>query len=303
MATKEHAPLVLIGFNRPELVRRQLSIVRRYFRGQIFCVVDGPRPQVENEDVKVREVISEYQSLEDSFRLSVNISSYNLGCYRRIKSGIDWVFEQVEKAIILEDDCLPHPDFFSFSSNLLDLYFYAKHISSVSGTNLYPRLSPRGVNYFYSRYQNCWGWATWKKNWEQFIDDEEVWKKIRLSPEFRKQFSNLRSFLYWRYLFDLTFSGRIDSWFYRWLLTNWFYKHISVVPSVNLIVNAGGNETGTHTRDAVYFNQKTSSFVFNDKCSSAKFVNTIYDRELENTMYSKSFYRRLIWFCRRILKS
>jgi len=40
----------------------------------------------------------------------------------RVSSGIDWVFEQVEEAIILEDDCLPDPSFFRFCQEMLERF-------------------------------------------------------------------------------------------------------------------------------------------------------------------------------------
>jgi len=41
-------------------------------------------------------------------------SEKNLGCKIRISSGLNWVFSKVDHAIILEDDCIPDPSFFSF---------------------------------------------------------------------------------------------------------------------------------------------------------------------------------------------
>ena len=46
--------------------------------------------------------------------VSTNYSDVNLGCGERVSSGLDWVFDSVERAIVLEDDCLPHPSFFPF---------------------------------------------------------------------------------------------------------------------------------------------------------------------------------------------
>ena len=64
-----------------------------------------------------------------------NYSETNLGCRQRVSSGISWVFEQVEDAIILEDDCLPHPTFFAFCAEMLECYRHDQRVSSISGNN------------------------------------------------------------------------------------------------------------------------------------------------------------------------
>jgi hypothetical protein len=41
----------------------------------------------------------------------------------------------VEEGIILEDDCLPHPDFFRFCEELLDYYRDNERIMEITGDN------------------------------------------------------------------------------------------------------------------------------------------------------------------------
>ncbi len=54
--------------------------------------------------------------------LLTNYANHNMGCGKRISSGLTWAFEQVEDAIILEDDCVPEPDFFPFCEAMLHRY-------------------------------------------------------------------------------------------------------------------------------------------------------------------------------------
>lgn len=48
-------------------------------------------------------------------------------------SGISWVFEQVEAAILLEDDCVPAPTFFPFCTELLERYRMDARIGMIAG--------------------------------------------------------------------------------------------------------------------------------------------------------------------------
>ena len=53
-----------------------------------------------------------------------------------VSSAISWFFNNVDEGIILEDDCLPHPDFFYFCEQLLDKYRNDKRIWCITGNNI-----------------------------------------------------------------------------------------------------------------------------------------------------------------------
>ena len=42
----------------------------------------------------------------------------NNGCMKGVSSAINWFFDNEDEGIILEDDCVPHPDFFPFCTFL-----------------------------------------------------------------------------------------------------------------------------------------------------------------------------------------
>jgi hypothetical protein len=107
-----------------------------------------------------------------------NYSETNLGCARRVSSGLDWVFNQVEEAIILEDDCLPDPSFFRFCTDLLERYRSDNRIFSISAQNFYGQAVPE-ASYYFSRYHHCWGWATWKRAWQHFDFEMKLWPEVR----------------------------------------------------------------------------------------------------------------------------
>ena len=94
----------------------------------------------------------------------------NLGCKVRISSGLDWVFEQVEEAIILEDDCLPHQTFFRFCEEMLKRYCDDQRIGMVSGDNFQFGYRGNKYSYYFSRYCMTWGWATWRDRWVKNYD-------------------------------------------------------------------------------------------------------------------------------------
>lgn len=299
MIRQSETPLVLIAFSRPNLLRQQLEIVRESFNGPIYAIVDGPRADRPGEKEQVEEVVSLVQGLRKDYNVEINQSFGNLGCYKRIKTGLDWVFSQVDRAIILEDDCIPSGQFFKFASETLERYAEDNRVYSVSGTNLFPHLSPKDETYFFSRYHNCWGWGTWSRAWKSFIDDEKEWQRIRSSRLFRGTFRNYRSFLYWRWIFDSTYGGKINSWAYRWMLSCWMQSGLSVVPSVNLITNVGSGKDATRTKNSGEIGRPIGNLRENEKNPRNFWANTRYDRMFEDTVFSKSLINRAAWLVRK----
>ena len=58
----------------------------------------------------MREYLEEHIDWE--CQVYKNFAEKNMGCGKRMSSGISWAFEQEEKLIILEDDCLADFSFF-----------------------------------------------------------------------------------------------------------------------------------------------------------------------------------------------
>lgn len=292
--------LVLVAFNRPDLLQQQLAIVRSCHRGPIYAIVDGSREGRLGESERVRKVIQLLEGLRDQFEVEINCSDSNLGCYRRIKSGLDWVFSKTDRAIILEDDCMPSPQFFEFAEEMLERYASNERIYSISGTNLFPNFSPEEQRFFFSRYNNCWGWATWSRAWNDFLDSPETWRTIRKTRIFRGMFRDLRSFLYWRRIFDLTYSGKINSWAYRWKLSSWMQNGLTLYPAVNLITNVGDGDEATHTATSPQTHQKIG--VFKDELYDPIYVipDCMFDQKIEDMVYSKTFVNRLLWLIKKL---
>ena len=289
------APLVIIAFNRPELLRSQLDIVRRCHRGSILCVVDGPRSTKAGEAEKVVEVMKLLDDLKQHFEVRLNVAETNLGCYRRIKTGLDWVFSVTDKAIILEDDCVPSQDFFPFANQMLERYDGDDRMFSITGTNLFPEITAHGHSHFFSRYHTCWGWATWARAWEHFIDLQGEWEKIRGTAEFRSLFRNLRSFLYWRLVFDRVYEQRLNSWAYRWMLTCWMQSGLSVNPHVNLVTNVGDGADATHTTRSKFTQRRLGEMHWPSFDPSFVIPNAAFDAKMEDVVYSKSVLNRVRW--------
>ena len=154
-------PIVVIIFNRPDKTKILYESLSIYKPDTLFIISDGPRKNFENDEEKIRQSREIFKHIDWDCEVLFNESETNLGCRERIISGLNWVFNKVEKAIILEDDCIPSKDFFPFMEKMLVRYQSNVKIASVCGSNFLSHWDKNKESYFYSKYFHGWGWATW----------------------------------------------------------------------------------------------------------------------------------------------
>ena len=110
-----HIPVLLITFNRPKHTRRVLEAILAAEPEDLYVFQDGAR-EGNGDDIQkcaeVRRVVAE-MTAGSQLQLHTYYSEKNLGCGAGPATAIDWFFGNVEMGVVMEDDCLPHPDFFS----------------------------------------------------------------------------------------------------------------------------------------------------------------------------------------------
>ena len=128
-------PIVFLIFNRPETTQQVFDAIRQAQPQTLLVVADGPRNDRPEDVDNCRATRAILEQVDWDCEVLTNYSDLNLGCRKRISSGLTWAFEQVEEAIILEDDCLPDPSFFQYCQELLDYYRQDDRIMTISGDN------------------------------------------------------------------------------------------------------------------------------------------------------------------------
>jgi hypothetical protein len=241
-------PVAYVIFNRPSQTRLTFAAIRAQKPLKLFLIADGPRyghPTDAERCKEVQEIVSNIDWPCEVFR---NYSDKNLGCKLRVTTGIDWVFQQVDQAIILEDDCLPHPDFFNFCEKLLNKYKDDNRISVITGDNFQQGNRRGNYSYYFSIYPHCWGWATWKRSW--LINDSSIsfWPRFKVSKQWAELLIDKVERSYWEGIFDRIHYCQFEStWDYQWLASVWYHGGLTATPNVNLVSNIGFGMDGTHT--------------------------------------------------------
>lgn len=242
-------PVAFLIFNRPELTRRVFAEIARAKPRRLLVVADGPRTPEETEKCAAARAVVDRVDWE--CEVLTNFSDVNLGCKRRVSSGLDWVFEQCEEAIILEDDCLPHPTFFRYCAQLLERYRDDERVMVISGDSFLRGKKLTPYSYYFSRSINCWGWASWRRAWQHYDVEIKLWPLLRETSWLLDMLSSDRAAERQRQTFDQVYTGHIDTWDYQLLFSCWAQNGLGIIPNVNLVSNIGFGDGATHTKGIV----------------------------------------------------
>jgi hypothetical protein len=253
----------LLAFNRPALTEQLLERLREVKPSLVLVVADGPRaghPDDSAACARVRELIK--SRIDWPATVRTEYAETNMGLRRRVSSGLNWAFQQVEEAVILEDDCLPHPDFFRFCAELLEYYRHDTRVGVIAGVNFQPSAFTREASYYFSKYPHCWGWATWRRAWRLYDAEAALWPVFKAAGALKHLFPNPLEAGYWTWVFDTVHNGDCDSWAFPWTLTCWGQSMLTVLPVVNLVTNNGDGPDSTHRTENPLLHRPANPMVF-----------------------------------------
>jgi hypothetical protein len=240
-------PVALMIFNRPRHTEQVFARIREARPARLLIVADGARGNRPGEAEKCAAARALTEQVDWDCEVSRNYAPDNLGCKRRVSSGLDWVFGQCEEAIILEDDCLPRHSFFRYCAELLEHYRDDKQVTAVSGDNFQFGKRWTDASYYFSRYPHVWGWATWQRAWQHYDVEMKGWPEARDSRWLNQLFDDQQRVRYWTETFQSVYDGEIDTWDHQWTFACWRMNGLTALPEINLISNIGFGLDATHT--------------------------------------------------------
>jgi hypothetical protein len=197
-----HTAVALIVFNRPELTAQVFAEIAKAKPPKLLVIADGPRPDHPEDAGMCAAAAAVLDQVDWDCEVLKNYSKVNLGVARRMATGITWVFDQVEEAIILEDDCVPDPTFFRFCDELLEKYRQDERVMAIAGNDFQFGQKSMTSSYFFSYYNVIWGWATWRRAWRHFDFTLRLWPMLRNTSWLSEIVRDIRAAEYWKQMFD-----------------------------------------------------------------------------------------------------
>ena len=276
--------VAIIIFNRPDTTKEVFEAIRKAKPPKLYIISDEAREGRAGERKKVDETRALVENgIDWECEVIKNYAPQNMGCKKRVASGISWVFEHEEQAIILEDDCVPKPEFFEYCQEMLEKYKDNENIMMVSGTNNVPSYKvPQSI--CFSRFPCIWGWATWRRAWNLYDIEMKDWPALHEKGQFKPYFNGIEYKVFARDASRIH-AGLVDTWDMQWqvcILKN----GVGVVPQGNLIHNIGcGHEEATHTKDNSKEIAEYGNISFPIKAPDQISADTAYDKAYTKAIY------------------
>jgi hypothetical protein len=240
-------PILLIIFNRPDKVERLINSLRKVKPTRVYVSADGPRDIIPTDTTRCANARAVISQIDWPCEVVTNFHERNTGADFGPEKAINWFFDNVDEGIILEDDCIAHPDFFRFAKELLARYRANDQVMMISGNNFQNGFIRGDGSYYFSKYPSTWGWASWKRAWGHYdtrtsgyreFADKKILDTICQSRAEKK---------YWTKFFKKINSGELNHWDIKWIFAVWNNNGISITPNVNLVQNIGFGNDATHT--------------------------------------------------------
>ncbi|WP_152559945.1 nucleotide-diphospho-sugar transferase [Hymenobacter sp. IS2118] len=252
-------PVLFLVFNRPDATAQVLDRLLAAGVRRLYVAADGPRPGHPTDAARCAEVLAVVQQVAARAGCEVHtlLRADNLGCSVAVSEGISWFFAHEPEGIIVEDDCLPTPEFFSFCAELLARYRHHSGVMHIGGNNFGPAAGaalPAGAPaYSFSQQVHTWGWATWRRAWQHYDLHLRALPALAARNGLRASFSSRLEAHYFMSKFWELYRGPrpFTTWDYQWHFARAARQGLAIMPSVNLVTNIGfGHAEATHTQDA-----------------------------------------------------
>ena len=295
--------ILFIVFNRPDVTRQSFDSITKIKPERLYLASDGPRINNDNDQFlcnQVREIISQ---IDWDCEVKTRFNDVNLGCKIAVSSAIDWFFQNEEMGIIIEDDILASTDFFNFCDEMLDRFKDSNQVGVISGCNFLNNYD-FSKTYFFSKYPNIWGWATWKRVWEKYdlrMGHYENWIKEKNLNQILPNFPFFS--FYWKDQLDAVFKNKIDTWDFQFYYMIWYNSYLTVIPKSNLIINMGYNNNATHTKGSIpsfIKNMELNKLSLPNVNNNEIIQNVDFDFKVSRTVYHIGFFTTLKWKIRRL---
>ena len=241
------APVVVFSYRRPDHLRNTLTGLTNcegFAESPIIVYGDGPRDDSEIASVMATRELARTMLGE---RAEYHFSEVNLGLSRSVIAGVSDAVGRFGRAIVVEDDLEVSPSFLTFMNHALDRYADDERVFQVSGYQFdVPELKAVPAALFLP-FTVSWGWATWKRAWDQFDPLASGWEALRTDKSLRHRF-NLDGTYDYATMLARQMAGLRDSWAVRWYWSVFKANGLVLFPPVSLVSNTGFDGSGTHGR-------------------------------------------------------
>lgn len=246
------SPILFVIFNRPDTTRAVFEEIRKARPPRLYIAADGPRDNRPGEDALCRQTRDIVSDIDWDCEVKTLFSDKNLGCGIAVSKAISWFFENEPEGIILEDDILPHPDFFLYCDEMLEKYRSDDSVGMIGGHSIIYKDVDRQASYGFHSVPQIWGWATWRNRWKLFDYKLSGFSEKQLVHSLKNNYRyTTKQIIFWKIIHHkMTHSAQDHIWDYQWAIILLSLGKLNVAPYKSLTKNIGFTPDATHTFEA-----------------------------------------------------
>ena len=239
--------VLFIIFKRADTTKRVFGRIREAQPPRLYIAADGPRKDRPDEVEKCRAARKVVETIDWPCEVHRLYREENLGCGRGVSSAITWFFDHEEQGIIIEDDILPHIEFFKYCDEMLNRYKEDEKIQMICGRSCLYAGCNSDVSYYLSSCGQIWGWASWKRVWDTYVFDIGIIPRDKYIEILNNRLP-LKSVKYFVRNYNRMLKYEVDTWDYQFCINWMYYNRYCLLPVVNMVENIGfGSADATHT--------------------------------------------------------
>lgn len=250
------SPIAIFTYGRPDHTKQVLLSLKGNNLAQhssLYIFSDAPK---KNEDiVKVKETRKLLDSLDGFGSIKIIYREKNMGLANNIIDGVNQLINTYGQVIVLEDDLLLSPYFLQYMNESLIRYRDNPRVCSIHGYS-FPTKNPLPNNFFF-RGADCWGWATWKRAWDDFEPNGQVLLSELQQKKLCHAF-DLDGLVPYTQMLKDQIAGKNNSWAIRWHAMNFLKERLTLFPGTSLVNNIGTDNSGQHCEQTDVFTTSVS---------------------------------------------
>ena len=244
------APVALFVYNRPAHTRRTLESLAANAEAretELSIYADAAKPDATAEEhERVRQVRGVIREEEWCGSVTIIESETNRGLADSIIHGVREVLARSGCVIVLEDDLRLASTFLSYMNSALRCYENDPEVMHVSGY-MFP-VAAELPETFFLRLTSSWGWATWRRAFDQFEPDAGKLLAQLRERDLLETF-NLEGAYDFAAQLEANASGRLHTWAAQWYATLLLKDGLGLFPRRSLVENFGFDGSGVHCQD------------------------------------------------------
>lgn len=240
-------PVLFETFVRSDYARKVWEAIKLAQPKTLYFYSNKGRADKEGEIERNNEIRSWINEIDWDCNLHTWFREECVNQYVSLKGAMDWVFDNEEAAIVLEDDCVASLAFFDYCDQMIHKYKDDRRVWLISGDNYIEEYNPSNTDYILTTDFQIYGWASWRDRWKLVnwnADFDDFFDKHIFDIAYPRR--DMATFQINRYYSERELILQTHCWDFVFAYTALANNGLCAIPAKNLVENIG--VSGTHNK-------------------------------------------------------